>query len=1219
MDKRILFGIVVLSILMISTVSALELNPFADIKIVEKEITQDMPDFIKADFNRDYGVIRLSKTFLWVETDKIAEYSLTENTAQCLINCYAKGKSVLYYDGALFEDILFKTKSGLPININSKYYLKGTEEYIVETPVYKETCEDYFDEKNGTTTKQCRNDLVDTLKETKTREVWNEYLGETLRAGEYEWKIEGTKLPAQSVDFIPVKSGKEFSEWAWWDASWFAKRMINITGAYYPNNSLIIQINNVTNMNVSSGYSDIRFIDATETIELGFWIDNKTLYNATNTTQVTSLVRMPNNASNYLYVYYNNPLVASKSNISNGFSLGDDFSGNTLSSYLWNSKTDAGTTISVSDGYVNISRVVSGGVGIASKIPMKGYAEVYMNGSTPANRLWMCAGLTMNSSILVSSSSSGACVGMGMIIGSAIGNQVATDGQRVYYNATYPMEQASTEQSAFFNFNGSISAPFTQFRKLIYYQWNSTNFFYKNFKDGNTKIYGPGIKQNNTNTYYFYTEAHQVDTNPSTIYLDWIIVRNRPDAEVGVTLGTEESPNELIVSSISPSTGYRSNQRNVTFNCTSTDETGVLNLSVTLNGAINYTINGGVGQNLTLTYGVNLSDGNYNWTCRGCDDATCLSSLSRTLDIDGTNPSIKGLNNITNMSTLTMPLNSTLYFNVSDVNIGTCKYYTSENVSNTTITCNSSFGIKWNNGGIKTVYAYVNDSFGNVNFTIGTLNIYDFNVTVSENGDPIAEGGQSSLYLRVNSTSFPIGDADASIMWNGTTSSPTTKSVLDTNTILFTYTFPISAGMGNSTGIPYAYNWTYNATQLTTRTTPTTTQTIISFGIDNCALYTTQIANFTLKDEETTAVLTPATKIEIETLTTSALFSGITWSYFNTFTNVSSIKLCVPAGVLNNTNYTIDITASYEGDNHVKEFWYLDNGTLAKNQAPFNSYTAVNVSLYDLLTTDSTTFLLEFTDKNGLEVPESIVHVYRKYIGEGTYREVERARQDNNGQTHVHLVEEDVIYYFTVSLEGRIIYTSDEYNAKCLATPCTITLSASPTDQNWSIIDNEGGRYAISMNRTSRIVRTTFSLDTLSLVNSSVYRFNNGNYSLINQSSLTATAGTIDVYIPVVYDNSSFFVAIYKDNVFIKSAWVSFRESAKDYFGTFGAILGGLIVLTMILMAVSEGAGLILFTIFGLIIITIMSLVDLGWASTISLICAGGIIIWKLMKRRNRA
>jgi hypothetical protein len=326
--------------------------------------------------------------------------------------------------------------------------------------------------------------------------------------------------------------------------------------------------------------------------------------------------------------------------------------------------------------------------------------------------------------------------------------------------------------------------------------------------------------------------------------------------------------------------------------------------------------------------------------------------------------------------------------------------------------------------------------------------------------------------------------------------------------------------------------------------------------------------------------------------------------------------VCVPNEILNSSTFKIDFTAGYNAGGHVQEFYYLDNGTL-DNTNNFNSYTTHSINLHDLSSADSTTFLFAFTDVDGLEIDDAIIHTFRDYIGEGIFREVERSKQDDNGQTHVHLVEEDVIYYFMVTQYGNIIFTSNTYNAKCLATPCEISLSASPTETNWSIIDNEGGQYAVTSDKPTRIVTTTFSIDSSDLVNASVYKVINGNATLVNSTSVTSMSGSLDVAIPLAYGNATYFVAIYRNNSFIKSAWIDMTESGRNYFGTMGAILGGLIVLSMMLMAVSEGAGFIIFTVFALVVVVIMQLVELGWMALISIICAGAIILWKLVTRRQ--
>ena len=73
-NSKIFLSLFLISCLFLTSFSsAIELNPFATTKIVDKVITVNTPEFLKADFNKDYGTIKLSKTVFWIETDKIAE------------------------------------------------------------------------------------------------------------------------------------------------------------------------------------------------------------------------------------------------------------------------------------------------------------------------------------------------------------------------------------------------------------------------------------------------------------------------------------------------------------------------------------------------------------------------------------------------------------------------------------------------------------------------------------------------------------------------------------------------------------------------------------------------------------------------------------------------------------------------------------------------------------------------------------------------------------------------------------------------------------------------------------------------------------------------------------------------------------------------------------------------------------------------------------------
>ena len=163
--------------MLVGTVSAdVSLNPFANKKIFETTITEDMSDFVKETFNEQYGVIRLSETLLWFESDKIAEYSLTDNTDYCLTKCNAQGRVMFYQNGTLFEEMNFYDFNDLDIKKELEYNIFYKGEYD--------------------------ND-------------WKEYDNEIL-IGNYEWRIEAIKEIEDNIEWIGTTFGKDLTEWASW-------------------------------------------------------------------------------------------------------------------------------------------------------------------------------------------------------------------------------------------------------------------------------------------------------------------------------------------------------------------------------------------------------------------------------------------------------------------------------------------------------------------------------------------------------------------------------------------------------------------------------------------------------------------------------------------------------------------------------------------------------------------------------------------------------------------------------------------------------------------------------------------------------------------------------------------------------------------------------------------------------------------------------------------
>ncbi len=206
-----------------------------------------------------------------------------------------------------------------------------------------------------------------------------------------------------------------------------------------------------------------------------------------------------------------------------------------------------------------------------------------------------------------------------------------------------------------------------------------------------------------------------------------------------------------------------------------------------------------------------------------------------------------------------------------------------------------------------------------------------------------------------------------------------------------------------------------------------------------------------------------------------------------------------------------------------------------------------------------------------------------------------------------------------------ILYTSAEYTALCQATPCTIQLEASGTgsvfDDNWDLID--GGAYTLTSSSANRKVNLTYSLDDSGTFNLTIYEYNSdGSYSEINTSSSTGTSGEILMTVPMSAGNVSFFATIEKDDEFINSEWVDFTGNPQDRFGiTMALFLSALIILSLGLMAISEGVGTLLWVILGIVVSGALGLITIelstGVNIVIYLILAGGILLWKLTRGRS--
>lgn len=691
---------------------------------------------------------------------------------------------------------------------------------------------------------------------------------------------------------------------------------------------------------------------------------------------------------------------------------------------------------------------------------------------------------------------------------------------------------------------------------------------------------------------------------------------------------TAQAPTMVL---LSPIDLYNSTSTSIMLNCSGVDDTAMLNVTLSLDGVVNETFYNSTGSQTVMNVTKNmtgLADGDYNWTCDGYDNLNLLGSVSeRFFTVDTTSPIIDTSNNITDIGTFSLPVNSSWNYTVTDLHLDRCYYNTTENTTYTFITCEAQVDdVAWASAGTKWIRYCVNDTFGYETCNSTSLYITSYTDNWFHNPDTQGEQGVIDFELWVNaSATIPI--TTSYLYFNGTIFNPS-NTVNYTNRTYFNYSYTVPNGYGNSTGIEYDYYWNYSISGvIDNRSTTEDNFTIIAVEFDNCTALGTEILNLSLKNEENNTLVSlngTTSIIELELLL--ALGSSI-WTYNNTWNNQHNVAVCVPNGLLNNTNYTTNFTIGFQTTDHVWEFFYLDDGTISNNTERIDARTNKTIDLMDLVTADSTSFLFNYYDEDGRPVDNSIIHVMRKFIGEGIFREVERAKQDENGDTTVHLVEEDVIYYFLVTNNGELLYTSSSYTALCQEVPCTIQLEASgdmmefDDSDEWDLLPN--GSYDITQNDVIREVNLSYTLDSSGTMNMTIYEYeDDGTYSAVTSGSDTGTSGVISVTVPTSVGNKTFFATIYHDGDFIRSAWVDMEEDAGIYFGNaLSVFLGFLIILTLVLMAVTEGGVVIIWLIAGLVLTSALGLIDFrtptGAGLIIYFICSGGILLWKLAKKNR--
>lgn len=141
----------------------------------------------------------------------LLETKLIDNSDICGRDCYAEGTTTLYVGGKVLDSLRFKEYS-------RGWKVTSLPEYNIYLVTYKEiSVDDYGYVEVGRAVNG--SDIVSYRKigsHTEQQPIYTAYNGEVLTPGTYAWRIEGTKRPSQTIDWLGTFAGLEVGEWAIW-------------------------------------------------------------------------------------------------------------------------------------------------------------------------------------------------------------------------------------------------------------------------------------------------------------------------------------------------------------------------------------------------------------------------------------------------------------------------------------------------------------------------------------------------------------------------------------------------------------------------------------------------------------------------------------------------------------------------------------------------------------------------------------------------------------------------------------------------------------------------------------------------------------------------------------------------------------------------------------------------------------------------------------------
>lgn len=658
--------------------------------------------------------------------------------------------------------------------------------------------------------------------------------------------------------------------------------------------------------------------------------------------------------------------------------------------------------------------------------------------------------------------------------------------------------------------------------------------------------------QSSTGHIIFGTEIYNggVSTGYINGYLDeigiWSRTLNSSEIELlynngtGLTLGyVGDTAPTVTLNSPADNTDYTTSPVSIDFNCSAYDDINLTEVKLLIDDAVDQTNASGI-NNTDYIFTKSLSEGNYTWTCEAFDNNSASTKpTARNIRIDATLPNFTINSPITNFTTSTLPYNVTLNVTTQDANLNTCWYFTSDNSSNITYSCNTAVNISFGSGGNKVIYVFANDTLGNENGTSTSFLINYIQESASYQ-EQVIEAEAHSVHL--NLTASEINSFNGTLYYNGTAYSATASNNGTYATLSTALTAPSVSVTQN-----LSFYWTYNLNGVDYNSSTYSQRIIYLTDIVVSASCNDKALRFDIQDEENLTAIYGSVEYNFKFGISNSSYKEV----YGSLSNVTTFYACINASA--SQNYTLGYgEIQYRTGSHVDRRYYLFNGQTISNN------TLTNHTLRDLLSTAQTSFLLTLEDTSLNVYSEKYTALWRWYPDLNSYQIVEMAKTDEDGQTVAHVNTEDTDYRIGLyELDGTLIKLGSPLRFICTSAPCSFTLRVDAQDVDYTSFF--GVETDLTYNETSQVFTLVYNDPTQKTSNMRLLVTRETGTSSLVICNLSSAS-----YTGVMSCNTSAYTGLKKavafrsaspEVIIVQKIVSSVRDTFKSGFGLFLSII----------------------------------------------------------------